>query len=84
VVRLEVSFLRVVGSYPAQWASMYVLVGVKVAEQPTEGLSLRNQWRGIGGGIGQASAVAESVGAGYTTWRGVRHYTGKKSVKKTQ
>jgi len=26
VVRLEVSILRVMGSYPSQWASMYVLV----------------------------------------------------------
>jgi hypothetical protein len=26
VVRLEVSILRVTGSYPTQWTSMYVLV----------------------------------------------------------
>jgi hypothetical protein len=26
VVRLEVSILRVLGSYPTQWTSMYVLV----------------------------------------------------------
>jgi hypothetical protein len=36
VVRLEVSILRVVASYPTQWTSTYILVGVKVAEQATE------------------------------------------------